>query len=261
MLQSLILRSCCLLIIVHLSACTFVPIGRSVDTPATPQPAATETTQSTVAQSSRSAVHVVQRGETLSSIARRYVQNWRTLASINGINPPYSLSIGQVIRLSASTQPTRTTVRRSTSKQVARTYQQAPTSRATGTRSGSCSPPVSWQLPTTGAVRSSTSSSGRKGIAIAGRVGQQIRAAASGQVIYSGTGLQGYNNLIIIQHNEAFLSVYANNNQRYVREGSRVRGGQVIATMGIDNERRAALHFEIRCRGKAINPLPYLQAG
>jgi murein DD-endopeptidase MepM/ murein hydrolase activator NlpD len=125
-------------------------------------------------------------------------------------------------------------------------------------RRGSCSPPVNWQWPTRGQTQPSLSDSGRKGIRILGQVRQPIRAAAAGTVSYSGTGLQGYHNLIIIQHNAAFLSVYANNHQRLVREGMRVASGQVIAEMGVDAQRQPALHFEIRCQGKAVDPVPYL---
>ncbi|OUD13208.1 peptidoglycan DD-metalloendopeptidase family protein [Thioflexithrix psekupsensis] len=199
--------------------------------------------------------HTVQAGETLSVIARRYGMAWQQIARLNQLSPPYPLNIGQKLRLQTGATPIA-----SSRKQVARDYAQPDraTFSQTQTQRGSCSPAVNWQWPTRGAIRPSVSESGRKGIRIAGKTGQTIRAAAAGQVIHSSDGLQGYRHLIIIQHNPAFLSVYANNQRRLVREGTRVTSGQVIADMGLDNQQQAALHFEIRCQGKAVDPLPYL---
>lgn len=246
-----------------------IPIG----TPANNPTLTTASTPSTseVTPFASSSMYTVQKGDTLSTIARRYNMRWQDLASINNIASPYTLRVGQVLRLTntttvatpATSRTTTTTTRRTTSggKQVARTYQQTPTvttSKAQTVRRGTCSPPVSWQWPTQGRVAASVSESGRKGIRIAGQLRQSIKAAASGTVLYSGDGLQGYNNLIIIQHNAAFLSVYANNNRRLVAEGARITAGQAIAEMGLDTQRQASLHFEIRCQGKAVDPLPYL---
>lgn len=144
-------------------------------------------------------------------------------------------------------------------KQVDRNFNKpAANTTVAANAQGSCYPPVNWQLPTSGTISSTISATGKRGIKIAGKVGQPIKAAAAGTVTYSGDNLQGYGNVIIIQHNEAFLSVYGQNRRRLVGEGVRVNAGQTIAEMGTDTEQNPVLHFEIRCRGKAIDPLPFL---
>ena len=97
-----------------------------------------------------------------------------------------------------------------------------------------------------------------KGIAIAGRVGAPVTAAAAGRVVYTGSGLIGYGKLIIVKHSNQLLSAYAHNDQIIVREGDDVTAGQRIATMGEGPGRRAVLHFEIRIDGTAVDPLRYL---
>lgn len=99
---------------------------------------------------------------------------------------------------------------------------------------------------------------GRKGIDIAGRVGQFINAAASGRVVYSGGGLVGYGKIIIIKHSKTYLSAYAFNEKLFVKEGQEVRAGQLIAAMGRNGNGRPMLHFEIRRDGKPVDPLRYL---
>jgi lipoprotein NlpD len=96
------------------------------------------------------------------------------------------------------------------------------------------------------------------GIDIAGRIGQKVRSAASGRVVYSGSGLAGYGNLLIIKHNSLYLSAYANNSLLLVKEGQTVKKGQVIAKVGRVGGHQVSLHFEIRKNGKPVNPLRYL---
>lgn len=93
---------------------------------------------------------------------------------------------------------------------------------------------------------------------MAGSAGQAINAAATGDVVYSGSGLLGYGKLIIIKHSETYLSAYAHNNDILVKEGDRVKVGHKIATMGLGNDGRPILHFEIRMNGKPVNPLKHL---
>jgi lipoprotein NlpD len=97
-----------------------------------------------------------------------------------------------------------------------------------------------------------------KGIDIAGNLGQPVFAAASGQVVYSGTGLRGYGKLLIIKHNDTFLSAYAHNNNLLVKEGDMVKAGQKIADMGSSGTDRVKLHFEIRREGTPVDPMKYL---
>jgi lipoprotein NlpD len=99
---------------------------------------------------------------------------------------------------------------------------------------------------------------GRKGIDIAGRAGQPVRAAAPGRVVYSGSGLKGYGQLIIINHDRGYLTAYAHNRRLLVQEGEQVRAGQDIAELGDSGTNRAKLHFEIRRNGKPVDPLRYL---
>ncbi|WP_025474884.1 murein hydrolase activator NlpD, partial [Yersinia pestis] len=121
--------------------------------------------------------------------------------------------------------------------------------------------PVSgWRWPTDGKTIDSFSASegGNKGIDIAGSRGQPILATASGRVVYAGNALRGYGNLIIIKHNDDYLSAYAHNDTMLVREQQEVKAGQKIATMGSTGTSSVRLHFEIRYKGKSVNPLRYL---
>lgn len=123
------------------------------------------------------------------------------------------------------------------------------------------SAPVStWRWPTDGKIIDNFSSSegGNKGIDIAGSRGQPILATADGRVVYAGNALRGYGNLIIIKHNDDYLSAYAHNDTMLVREQQEVKAGQKIATMGSTGTSSVRLHFEIRYKGKSVNPLRYL---
>ncbi|MGP2714085.1 murein hydrolase activator NlpD [Serratia marcescens] len=123
------------------------------------------------------------------------------------------------------------------------------------------SAPVStWRWPTDGKVIDNFSSSegGNKGVDIAGSRGQPIFATADGRVVYAGNALRGYGNLIIIKHNDDYLSAYAHNDTMLVREQQEVKAGQKIATMGSTGTSSVRLHFEIRYKGKSVNPLRYL---
>lgn len=119
---------------------------------------------------------------------------------------------------------------------------------------------IKWQWPTNGRVISGFSSAegGNKGLDIAGTKGQEVRAAAAGKVVYAGNALQGYGNLIIIKHNDDFLSAYAHNNTIDVDEQDTVKAGQKIATLGSSGTNTNKLHFEIRYKGKSIDPVRYL---
>lgn len=117
---------------------------------------------------------------------------------------------------------------------------------------------LSWRWPARGEVQAASSALGSKGIEILGRRADPVVAAASGTVVYSGSGLRGYGRLIIIQHNEDYLSAYAHNDKLLVNEGATVKSGQRIADMGDSDAKRVMLHFEIRKDGKAVKPLQYL---
>ena len=119
---------------------------------------------------------------------------------------------------------------------------------------------MDWQWPARGKIlQSFSSSSGKnKGIDIAGKLGETVKAAASGSVVYAGSGLLGYGRLVIIKHNEQFLSAYAHNRVLTVKEGDKVKGGQKIAEIGSSGTTSTKLHFEIRSNGKPVDPVRYL---
>jgi len=196
---------------------------------------------------------VVARGETLYSIAFRYGRDYRDLARWNAIEEPYVIMPGQVIRLSAPS---------------ARTPGRPPLPSSAPATGGRAAPvpvpvpaaqgPLRWRWPVSGRVLRSSSPTSKKGVDISGQQGQSIIAAAPGVVVYSGSGLLGYGRLIIIKHNDTFLSAYAYNDQLLVQEGDRIAEGQAIATMGLGSDGRPVLHFQIRKDGKPVNPLDYL---
>jgi len=117
-----------------------------------------------------------------------------------------------------------------------------------------------WIWPAKGRVVSvySASMQGNKGIDIAGLKGSNIIASAAGKVVYAGSALKGYGKLLIIKHNDDFLSAYAHNDQLFVKEQQQIRQGQLIAKMGKTESKTVQLHFEIRFRGKSVNPANYL---
>lgn len=136
----------------------------------------------------------------------------------------------------------------------------APVSAPTGPAGTSAFRPGQWQWPTQGQVvsRYAEGDKARQGIAIAGTAGQPVRAAAAGTVVYSGAGLVGYGELIIIKHNDEWLSAYGHNRRRLVAEGASISAGQQIAELGRTGTSRDMLHFEIRRNGRPVDPTPLL---
>lgn len=225
--------------------------------------------------------HVVKRGETLYSIAWRYGRDYRELGNANGITSPYLIREGQVLRLDLRGTVTTTgqtgSVASSSGSAASRPAARPPVSRppAPVQQPVVTRPPVSsgaqadrtqvvsnieWRWPHSGTVIAGYSTTGKvnKGLDIAGNSGDQIRAAASGSVVYAGSGLLGYGNLIIVNHNEHFLSAYAHNRNILVQEGQNVQAGQVIAELGSSGTDRPKLHFEIRKNGNPVDPAQYL---
>jgi lipoprotein NlpD len=195
--------------------------------------------------------YTVKRGDTLFAIARARGVRYQDLAAWNGIKRPYALRPGQELRVVApgAKAPTRAPLRVDTPKVRA-----APDDDDT-TPAGS----VNWAWPTEGTVIARFAPNGtNKGIDIAGATGQPVRAAASGKVVYQGSGLRGYGQLIIVKHNADFLSAYAHCATIYAKEASVIKPGQVICTMGSSGTDRVKLHFEIRRRGVPVDPMEYL---
>jgi lipoprotein NlpD len=193
--------------------------------------------------------HFVRRGETLYSIAWRYDEDPADVARWNGLGDGSLIHPGDVIRL---TPPSGGSTRSSTSTpRVSQPLPSVPTQ----------SPPP-WIWPTKGDidVQFGGKPGTGTGILINGKDGQAINAAASGRVVYAGSGLIGYGQLIILKHNDTYLSAYGYNESLLVKEGETINKGQRIATMGEGPERKARLHFEIRRNGKPVNPRQYLPA-
>jgi lipoprotein NlpD len=208
----------------------------------------------------RPGVHVVQPGETLFQIAFRYRLDWREVARWNGITDANRIYPGQDIRLKPARGGTGT-VARTPSPQGGGT---AAPQRGTTVppRQSANQPAPPWRWPVQGAMvwRFGESRRNPTGIGIAGRDGLEIHAAADGEVVYSGSGLIGYGQLIILKHNDSYLSAYGYNQSLSVAEGDQVKSGQVIALMGRGSGDRPLLHFEIRRDGKPIDPVGYLPA-
>ncbi|MAF84383.1 MAG: peptidoglycan DD-metalloendopeptidase family protein [Gammaproteobacteria bacterium] len=200
--------------------------------------------------------HVVQSGETVYSIAFRYGIDQRDLIGWNKLSASGLIFEGQRLRLTA---PDSYTAASSASRATGRHKSASSTQRAP-TPGKSAAVPVTWKWPVNGAVIAMFGATAKtqSGVHIAGKRGQPVHAAASGEVVYAGSGLPGYGQLLIIKHTSNYLSAYGHNQKLVVGEGDRVKGGQLIAKMGEGPSKRPLLHFEIRRSGKPVNPLRYL---
>ncbi len=222
--------------------------------------------------------HRVVKGDTLYSIAFANRLYFPDVARWNVISKPYVIKIDQVLNLyppngevgavveeSKTIAPPKSSTTRAKPKGKAQIqaksastkkharYNKKPAKTKAVAR-------VRWTWPTRGKLtrKFSRRGLGKKGIAIVGKPGQAIRSAAAGRIVYAGSGLVGYGKLIIVKHNKTFLSAYAHNRRLLVKEGDRVQIGQPIGEMGSTGTDRTMLHFEIRRRGKPVNPLAYL---
>jgi lipoprotein NlpD len=203
----------------------------------------------------RPATYTVKRGDTLYSIAWRHRLDYQQLARWNGIGRDYVIYPGQVLELQPS--GARAAARPAPAKAPS-------TARATAAPRNVPSalpagPPVRWQWPVSGGAATLTSRpNGGQGLTITGRLGEDIHSAAAGRVVYTGSGLLGYGQLVIIKHNETYLSAYGHTQSVAIREGDAVSAGQRIATMGAGPQGSPMLYFEIRIHGSPGNPLALL---
>jgi lipoprotein NlpD len=206
--------------------------------------------------------YVVVSGDTLYSIAFRYDLDYRKMAKFNRLQSPYTLRVGQQLQLrdgqfdtQSSPPPTRTQhrfIQTHKANPALRMSRQAP-ERVPLIAKG-------WLWPAKGQIIAHFSPErGIKGINIAGQKGDVILSSSDGIVAYAGNGLAGYGNLIIIKHNNQYLTAYGNNLQNKVHEGQSVQKGQVIASMGKLDRRYWGVHFEMRRMGRPVNPLSYLK--
>ena len=236
----------------------------------------------------RSGDYKVKRGDTLYGIAFRHGLDYREVASLNRIGPPYTIYPGQVLKLRGQSQA-RTTAgvtgmpaprtpppsgSRGTTPARPATPAATPSTPATpvATPARPAATPAlpavpdaapasgTWRWPTQGQVigRFVSGDPKRQGLDIAGNAGQPVVAAADGVIVYSGSGLVGYGELIIVKHSDEWLSAYAHNRRRLVGEGAQVKAGQQIAELGRTGTSRDMLHFEVRRNGKPVDPMQVL---
>lgn len=258
-----------------------------------------------VPKNTKPTTHRVIKGDSLYSIGFRYQVDYKTLAQINNIKPPYRIYPNQILKLNApqgkvfkpsknttvqtkpmasnkpitakvDTQPKANNKQsiknnKKTTQAVNKTPKQVnkvPTKVASKPPAKKPVPVktpnntnLNWLWPTQGKIRTTflASNPARKGISIGGKEGQPVKAAEAGVVVYSGNGLLGYGELVIIKHNESYLSAYGHNRTLKVKEGQTVTRGQVIAELGSSGTNVNNLHFEIRKNGKPVNPLNYVK--
>jgi lipoprotein NlpD len=206
--------------------------------------------------------YTVQRGETLTRIGLEHGQSRRDLARWNNLSNPDLIEVGQVLRIAppgAAVEATGVVVRPVTvGGEVSTAVKPAP-----------AAPPVTAAIadeglgfiwPSNGSLIGGFDEVKNKGLDFAGKAGDPVLASADGQVVYAGAGLRGYGNLIILKHNNTFLTAYAHNQKLLVKEDQKVRKGEKIAEMGSTDADRVKLHFEVRRQGKPVDPAKFLPA-
>jgi lipoprotein NlpD len=214
--------------------------------------------------------YAVKPGDTLMRIGLETGQNWRDIGRWNGIDNPNSLEVGQVLRvLPPGVDPSAAAPRAvpgATAKVEARPLDAKPAAAASAPAAAVPAPAagtvtpreadddISWGWPAAGNVSAPFDEVRTKGLVFGGRAGDSVLAAADGRVIYAGSGLRGYGNMVIVKHNNSYLTAYAHNQALLVKEDQVVRKGQKIAEMGSSDAERVQLHFEIRRLGKPVDP-------
>lgn len=213
--------------------------------------------------------YMVKPGDTMIRIGLENGQNWRDIVRWNAIDNPNQIEVGQVLRVIPPASESSQVVTRPVSPGSVST---APVSAASAARPVAAAPvttpapatgsdeDVGWIWPALGTLVAGFDEAKNKGLDIAGKTGDAVVASADGRVVYSGAGLRGYGNLIILKHNNTFLTAYAHNKTLLVKEDQTVKRGQKIAEMGNSDSEKVKLHFEIRRQGKPVDPAKYLPA-
>ena len=212
----------------------------------------------------------VKRGDTLIRIALDNGQSYRDIAAWNNITDPNLIEVDQVLRVKPPPSSARVVTKpiepikpadskASSDKKVATKKVDEKEVAAAEPKADAVDPPIKLSWPAKGKVVEEFNEAKNKGIDIAGKMGEPIQAAADGKVVYAGNSLRGYGNLVIIKHDNTYLTAYAHNRTLVVKEGESVRKGQRIAEMGDSDANMVKLHFEVRMNGKPVNPMQYLQ--
>lgn len=248
------------------------PVAAAASAPATPEPTAAPKPLPGSENAGKAGFYSVKPGDTLIRIGLETGQSWKDILKWNNLENPNVIEVGQVLRVvppgadpnAVATRPV--TLPRLESRPLDAKNPPAPATPAASTPPApppvAPTPPVAregddnvnWLWPANGSVVSAFDESRTKGIAIAGKAGDPVVAAADGKVVYAGSGLRGYGNLVIIKHNNTYLTAYAHNQALMVKEEQAVKRGQKIAEMGSSDAERVQLHFEIRKQGKPIDP-------
>jgi lipoprotein NlpD len=231
--------------------------------PAPPPPVAVEIVPQAV-------YYTVKPGDTLIRIGLESGQNWRDIARWNNLEPPHTIEVGQSLRVTPpGVDPTVVATRGVPPSKVETRPLDAPPPATVPAPANGKPPPaqapanpgprepdedINWGWPAAGPVVATFDEARNKGVAITGKPGDPVVAAADGRVVYAGSGLRGYGNLVIVKHNNTYLTAYAHNQALLVKEDQVVRRGQKIAEMGASDADRVQLHFEIRKQGKPIDP-------
>ena len=213
----------------------------------------------------RQRYYTVKRGDTLYSIAKKHDMTVAQLARLNNLKSPYTLSVGQKLKLTEWDEPASSNTKATSSKQT--TTKTTATSKSSSFNKNVSIPKSAqskrFDKPASGKIIqgfSSTENAHNEGINIAGKLGDPIKAADSGQVVYAGNELKGYGNLMLIKHKDGWITAYAHNDKLLVKKGAQVARGQKIATMGkTGNVKTPQLHFEVRYKTKVVDPQLYLK--
>jgi len=212
----------------------------------------------------------VKRGDTLIRIALDNGQSYRDIAAWNNITDPNVIEVDQVLRVRPPPGTARAAMKpiepikpadskAPTDKRVAAKKPDEKEVAVAEPRADVVDPPIKLSWPARGKVVEEFNEAKNKGIDIAGKMGEPIQAAADGKVVYAGNSLRGYGNLVIVKHDNTYLTAYAHNRTLLVKEGENVRKGQRIAEMGDSDANMVKLHFEVRMNGKPVNPTQFLQ--
>ena len=212
--------------------------------------------------------YTVRPGDTLTRIGLEQGQSPRDLARWNALDNPHLIEVGQVLRVvppgrdpvavSPGVMVTPVPMPAADARIKPRNLNDKATEGAKPSTGLVDAEELAFAWPVSGALLERFDETRNKGVDIAGKAGDPVLAAADGRVVYAGAGLRGYGNLVILKHNNTYLTAYAHNQALLVKEDQNVRQGQKIAEMGSSDADRVKLHFEVRRQGKPVDPLKFL---